>query len=115
MRLYRRVAKQDEVCAYGDTHHVGIYEVVEVTVVSEAVQPDVSGYDQGSGPSLWAADSEGRIYYRPFNAMDSGGWARDDGITFWSRIYTSYARDLEGRPLTDRTPEMTMEMEHTDG
>lgn len=105
--LYRLLSKQLEVCPYGDSHSVGLHDVVTITVISEAVQPDVSGYNTGSGSSYWAADSEGRIYYRPYNGFESSpGWRRDDGVAYFNSPSSRWARDLEGNPLTPHTPAM---------
>lgn len=102
--VYRKVISQEEMCAYGDKHHVGVYDVQTITIVAEGEQPDVSGYNQGRGTSYWAADDQGRIYYRPFNGFEVGGWNRDDDVAYFERPGALWARDLEGNPLTDRTP-----------
>jgi hypothetical protein len=102
--VYRKVASQDEVCAYGDKHIVGLFDVQEITIVSEAEQADVSGYNTGRGTAYWAADAEGRIYYRPFNGFEVGGWRRDDGVSYFDRVSSLWARDSVGEPLTDTTP-----------
>ena len=104
--VYRKVASQIEVCTYGDSHHVGLFDVQEIEVVAEGEQPDVSGYNTGSGTAYWAADAEGRIYYRPFNGFEVGGWRRDDGVAYFDRISSRWARDSAGLPLTDNTPSM---------
>lgn len=102
--VYRKVASQTEVCAYGDKHDVGLYDVQEITVVAEGEQDDVSGYNTGRGTAYWAADAEGRIYHRPYNGFEVGGWRRDDGVVYFDRVLSLWARDFEGRPLTDATP-----------
>ena len=105
MKVYRKVADQPEVCPYGDTHHVGIYEVQTIEVISEATQPDISGYNTGSGTAYWAADGDGHVYYKPYNGFDvSHGWRRDDDVAFFDRPSGLWARDLVGQPLTSATP-----------
>jgi hypothetical protein len=103
-RVYRKVASQTEMCPYGDKHNVGLYDLQEIAVVAEGWQDDVSGYNTGRGTAYWAADSEGRIYYRPYNGFDPGGWRRDDGVSYFDRVLSTWARDSEGNPLTAATP-----------
>lgn len=106
--VYRKVASQTEVCAYGDKHEVGIYDVQQIVVVAEGEQADVSGYNLGSGTAYWAVDTEGRIYYRPYNGFESGGggWRRDDGVGYFDRTLSLWARDFTGEPLTAATPSL---------
>lgn len=103
--VYRKVTAQTEVCAYGDKHIVGLYDVQVITVVAEGEQADVSGYHLGSGTSYWAADAEGRVYYRPHNRFEtSPAWRRDDGVAYFDRVSSLWARDFGGNPLTGATP-----------
>lgn len=104
-KVYRKVASQTEVCAYGDKHEVGLYDVVTITIVAEGEQLDVSGYHLGAGTAYWAADAEGRIYYRPYNGFEtSPAWRRDDGVAYFNSVSSLWARDLVGDPLTKSTP-----------
>lgn len=102
--VYHKVASQDEVCPYGDKHIVGLFDVQEITVTAQAEQADVSGYNTGYGTAYWAADGAGRVYYRPYNGFEGGGWQRDDGVAYFDRVYSHWARDLAGKPLTTNTP-----------
>lgn len=102
--VYRKVASQIEMCAYGDKHNVGLYDVQEIAVVAEGEQDDVPGYNTGRGTAYWAADVEGRIYYRPYNGFEVGGWRRDDGVGYFDRVSSLWARDSVANPLTDATP-----------
>lgn len=107
MLVYRESFAIVEACNYGCPHSVTYFETVELTPTGQT-RPFDDGYNTTDEPLY--ADNDGRIYHR-HHAFDSGrSYYRRDGDRGFGFDATTrsarenLARDLNGQPLTDKTP-----------
>lgn len=104
----RDVGRTSEKCPYGETHDVTYYEVKYLTATGETRMHD-NGYEQNQTPLF--TDAQGRVYHQHvgIDFHNNISYVRDPGPGETNGVYFSgqvgrLARDLTGKPLTDRTP-----------
>lgn len=90
--VYRKVAEAIEVCPFGDRHTIGYYQAAQITTT-----------EQTAGSAHVDADGQAYRLQPPRDAHELAAYVREDRARFTRRV-TGLARDLDGRPLTERTP-----------